>query len=304
VTRAATEGAQPHGPLQGVLAAALTPLCRDGEAIDENAIADLVEFYADAGLDGVMVAGTTGEGLLLSRSERERIGEGFLQASNGRLPITVHAGSMTTAETVALAGHAAASGAVAVAVCAPPFFRLDEASLLAHFQAAADASAPVPFYLYEIQPLTSYPIPVGVVERLRQTAPNLVGMKVSDSTFEELERYLLPGFDILVGAESLLKAGLTAGAVGAISGVAAALPQHVVRGLRDPGDRGSSIGPLRAGLERYPFQSAAKLALVAQNLPLEACVRAPLRALTPAERTELDDWLAGVLVTRSEVAAP
>jgi 4-hydroxy-tetrahydrodipicolinate synthase len=293
-----------RGPLQGVLAAALTPLRNGGDALDQSTIPHLVDFYAEARLDGVMVAGTTGEGLLLSRPERELLSARFLEAGNGRLPVTVHAGCMSTADTVALAVDAAEKGAVAVAVCAPPFFALDEVSLLAHFQAAADACNPLPFYLYEIQPRAGYAIPVAVVERLRDTAENLVGMKVSDSTFEELERYLLPGLDILVGAESLLTAGLTAGAVGAISGVAGALPHHVVHGLRDPGDRGSSVGPLRAGLERYPFHAAAKLALVAQNLALEACVRAPLRQLTPAERTGLEDWLAGVLVSRTEVVAP
>jgi dihydrodipicolinate synthase/N-acetylneuraminate lyase len=292
-----------HGPLSGVLAAAVTPFTAGGEAIDEPAVLELVNFYVAAGLDGTMIAGTTGEGLLLTRTERERLAELFLEAADGRLPVTVHAGALSTGETVALATHAAARGATAVAVGAPPFFNVDDTSLLAHFQAAAEACAPVPFYLYEIRTHAGYAIPVPVVERLRESTTNLVGMKVSDPTMEELERYLLPGFDILVGAESLLTAGLAAGAVGAISGIAAALPQHVVRALSDPNDRGSSVAPLRAGLERYPLQAAAKLALVAQNLAIGASVRAPLRGLSPAERTHLEDWLAGVLIAGEHAPA-
>lgn len=299
-----SEDGRVHGPLQGVLAAAVTPLRDGGALIDEPAVEELVEFYVAAGLSGAMIAGTTGEGLLLSRSERERLSERFIAASRGRLPVLVHAGCLGTAETEALAAHAAEQAAAAVAVGAPPFFSLDEPALVAHFQAAARACAPLPFYLYEIRTHAGYAIPVTVVEHLRESVENLVGMKVSDPTFAELERYLLPGFDILVGAESLLSAGLEAGAVGAISGIAAALPRHVVAALADPSDRGSSVGPLRAGLERYPLHAAAKLALIAQNLAIEDCVRPPLRRLTPAERTRLEDWLAGVLVARSETASP
>ncbi len=251
-----------------------------------------------------MVAGTTGESLLLTRAERERLAARFLEAADGRLPVAVHAGCQTTADTVALARHARDRGAVAVAVAAPPFFAFDGAALIAHFQAAAEVCAPTPFYLYEIRQRTGYPIPVTVVERLLETAPNFVGMKVSDPTIEEVERYLLPDVDVLVGSEALIAEGLARGACGALSGLAGALPRQVVRSVADQSDRGSTLAPLRAGLERYPFHAAGKFALVAQNLPFEPCVRRPLRGLAPAERTELEDWLAGVLMAgRDGVAA-
>lgn len=291
----------PRGPLQGVLAAALTPLRDQGAAIDEQAAEQLAGFYADAGLAGAMIAGTTGEGLLLSRAERECLAERFLEAAEGRLPIAVHAGAQSTGDTVALASHAAEHGAAAVVVCAPPFFALDETSLIAHFQAAAEACAPLPFYLYEIQQRAGYPIPVAVVEALRHRTENLVGIKVSDQTLQELERYLFCDLDILVGAESLLSAGIALGAVGAISALAGALPHHLLHAVEDAG---AAVGPLRSGLERYPFHAAGKLALVAQSLAVEPCVRAPLRQLNPAERTELEDWLTGLLTSRDEVVAP
>ena len=61
----------------------------------------------------------------------------------------MHVGAQTTRDTVALAEHAAEAGADGVAVIAPPYFALDEAELLAHFEAAARACEPLPFYLYE-----------------------------------------------------------------------------------------------------------------------------------------------------------
>src|ERR1041384_2209770 len=120
--------------LRGTLAAALTPLRDDGAALDEEAFRPYAEFLAGAGLDGTLGLGTTGEGILLSAAERRRAAELFLE---GPLPVIVHCGAQTTAETVALAEHAAASGAAGVAVIGPPYYPLDEDALLAHFGGGA-----------------------------------------------------------------------------------------------------------------------------------------------------------------------
>ena len=138
----------------------------------------------------------------------------------------MHAGAQTTADTVALAEHAASIGADAVAVIAPPYFPLDEEELFAHFAAAAAACAPTPFYVYEFEARSGYAIPLAVIERLRERAPNLAGMKVSDSPWEKVEPYLLDGLDVFIGAEALLVQGLAAGAAGAVSGSRVVLPRR------------------------------------------------------------------------------
>jgi dihydrodipicolinate synthase/N-acetylneuraminate lyase len=291
-------GGAPRGPLQGVLAAALTPLDDEGRTLDLDAVTPLVDFYVRSGMAGLFVAGTTGESYLLSLAERTRLVEGFVAAAAGRFPIVAHAGSLGTADTVALAEHAAAAGAACVAVAPPPFFALDDEALEAHFLAVAHACAPLPFYLYEIRQRTGYSIPVRVVQAVREQAANMVGMKVSDPTLEELERYLLPGLDVLVGAEPLIGAGLERGAVGAVSGLAGALPGHVADAVAQPAGRAIGLGAMRAGLERFPFHAAGKLTVIAQGVAIKPWVRGPLRQLTPAERTELEDWLAsGVLAS-------
>src|SRR3954469_20898387 len=132
--------------LRGALAAAVTPLRDEGAALDEEAFRPYLEFLAAAGLDGVLALGTTGEGILLSAAERRRAAELFL---DGPLPVIVHCGAQTTAETLALAEHAAGAGAHGGAVISPPYYALDDESLLAHLAAAAHSCAPVPFYVYE-----------------------------------------------------------------------------------------------------------------------------------------------------------
>src|ERR1051326_6743455 len=122
--------------LRGALAAALTPLRDEGAALDEEAFRPYLDFLAEGGLDGAPALGTTGEGILLSAAERRRAAELFL---DGPLPVIVHCGAQTTAESAALAEQAGASGAAGVAVIGPPYYAYDEEALFAHFSAAARA---------------------------------------------------------------------------------------------------------------------------------------------------------------------
>lgn len=264
------------------IAAALTPLRDGGTALDLAALAPYLAFLADGGVDGILLLGTTGEGMNLSLDERRAALE---HAASGPLPVIAHCGAQTTAATVALAEHAAATGVEGVAVIAPPYFPLDEDELLAHFTAAAQACAPTPFYAYELERASGYAIPPSVVERLRERADNLVGMKVSDAPFAKVAPYLLDGLDVLIGAEALIGEGLAAGAAGAVSGLAAAFPEVVVEAVRS-GDS-TAAGELRAKVERFPRHAALKEVVRSKGVPLAADVRRPLRPLTPAERDEL-----------------
>jgi dihydrodipicolinate synthase/N-acetylneuraminate lyase len=278
--------------IRGALAAALTPLRDGGDALDEDAFAPYLDFLVEGALDGILALGTTGEGILLSVAERKRVAELFLAASAGRLQVAVHCGAQTTADTVALAEHAAAAGADGVAVIGPPYFRLDAEALLRHFRRAAEACAPTPFYLYEFEASSGYAIPLEVVERLRQEVPNLAGLKVSDSPFEKLRPYLVEGLDVFVGAEALLADGLAAGAVGAVSGLAAAFPAEVAAVVRSPSPEGAAqLGELRAQIERVPRHAALKLVVGRRGIPVGEVVRGPLRGLTSSEHADLLEWL-------------
>jgi dihydrodipicolinate synthase/N-acetylneuraminate lyase len=268
--------------LRGALAAAVTPL-RNG-VFDAAAVVPYLEFLAGHGLDGVLVLGTTGEGVLFSPDERRDIAAAFVEAAQGKLQVAIHCGAQTTRETADLAEHAAAVGADAVAVIGPPYFALDEDELLAHFETSARACASVPFYLYEFEARSGYAIPLAVIERLRERAPNLAGMKVSDSPWERLEPYLVKGLDVFVGPEALLERGLAAGATGAVSGLAGSFPDAVVPLVREPTpEAGQKATALRAELQRFPFHAASKAALGFRGVAVGPDVRAPLRGLTDAE---------------------
>jgi dihydrodipicolinate synthase/N-acetylneuraminate lyase len=264
------------------IAAALTPLRAGGSELDPDALLPYLDYLHDGGVDGVLVLGTTGEGISLTVSERKHVLE---RAVGGPLPVLAHCGAQTTGDTVALAAHAAEAGAAGVAVIAPPYYRVDDMALHAHFAAAAAACAPLPFYVYEFELTSGYAVPVPVVERLRETNDNLRGLKVSDAPFEKVRPYLLEGLEVFIGAEALIGEGLVAGAAGCVSGLAAAFPE-VVSDAVQSGDS-TRAGELRALLERYPRHAALKAVVRSRGVPLREDVRGPLRRLTDEERAGL-----------------
>ena len=275
--------------LRGALAAALTPLRDAGEALDEEAFGPYVDFLAAGDVDGLLALGTTGEGFLLPIEQRMRAAQLFVEAASGRLLVAVHCGAQSTWDTVELAAHAAELGVAGVAVMPPPYFTLDEAELFAHLAAAARACDPTAFYVYEFAARSGYAVPPAVLERLRDAAPNFRGLKVSDTPWESFKPYLIEGLDIFVGPESLLPQGLAGGAVGAVSALASAFPELVAAAVRGQG--AADLGSVRAALERFPFQAAAKFVVARRGVPLGPDVRRPLRTLTDAEQKELEQWL-------------
>ena len=282
--------------LRGTFAAALTPLIGGGATIDAEAFGPYVDFLAAHSLDGILACGTTGEGVLFDVDERKRIAELFMEAAGARLQVAVHCGAQSTADTVALAEHAAAAGADAVAVIAPPYFALDPDELFEHFAAAAQACDPLPFYVYEFAARVGYAVPLEVIARLREQTSNLAGLKVSDTPWEKFEPYLIEGLDIFVGPEALIPQGLAGGAVGAVSGLASCFPDAVVALTRDPTpEAGARVGALRASLQKLPFHAAAKMVLGLRGVPVRGTVRPPLRGLHDAERDEVErivsEWL-------------
>jgi dihydrodipicolinate synthase/N-acetylneuraminate lyase len=279
--------------LKGAIAAAVTPLRDAGEALDEDAFGPYVDFLAAGGVDGVLALGTTGEGFLLPVEQRLRAAQLFVEAAGDRLAVAVHAGAQSTWDTVELAAHAADLGAAAVAVMGPPYFPLDEAELLAHFAAAARACDPTPFYVYEFAARSGYAVPLAVVERLRETAPNFRGLKVSDVPWDRFEPYLVEGLDVFVGPEALIAEGMAAGAVGAVSALASAFPELVTAAVREP--TSASLGAVREAVQRFPFQSALKAVVARRGVALQPDVRRPLRTLTENERAELETWLESSL---------
>jgi dihydrodipicolinate synthase/N-acetylneuraminate lyase len=261
--------------LRGTIAAAFTPLQDGGSAVDADSIERYVDFLEAGGVDGILALGSAGEGILLDRAEREFVAERYREATSGRLSLAIHAGAVSTALTAALAEHAASIGADAVAVIAPPYYHYSDDELVEHFAAAAAACFPVPFYVYEYVARSGYAIPVAVIERLRDRAQNLRGMKVSDTPFEAVTPYLLDGLDVFIGFDSLIPEGLEHGAIGAVSGLAAIIPEFVCDLVRSPSAAKAAIAAERIAAYEPRLIERGKAELAELGI-MRSDVRAPL----------------------------
>jgi dihydrodipicolinate synthase/N-acetylneuraminate lyase len=170
---------------------------------------------------------------------------------------------------------------------------LDEDALAAHFVAAAAAAAPLPFFIYAFAARSGYPVPVDVVSRVREAAPNLVGLKVSESPLERVQPYLALDLPVLVGSEPLIPPAVARGAAGSVSGLAAAFPDVVREALDRPDATAEGrLTALRSAMEAQPFIASAKHLLARRGVPVRPDMRAPMRPLTPGEASALDSRLA------------
>jgi len=158
--------------------------------------------------------------------------------------------------------------------------------------AAAEACAPLPFYVYEFAATAGYAFDPSMLARLREEAENVTGMKVSDMPWTAFERYFLDGFDVFVGPESLIHLGREAGAVGAVSALASAFPADVAAVVREPTEAGAArLAELRQKVESFPRQAALKRVVGRRGIPVGPHVRPPLRDLDDAEQAALEAWL-------------
>ena len=162
--------------------------------------------------------------------------------------------------------------------------------------AAAEACAPLPFYIYAFTARSGYPIPLAVIEQMRERVSNLQGLKVSEAPWERFEPYLIDGLDIFVGPESLIAQGLARGAVGAISALASAFPELVVEAVRSGTPEATERAKAaRMTVERFPMPSALKTVCAHRGVDIRNDVRAPIRALDRHEREALESAVDGLL---------
>lgn len=131
---------------QGYWPAAPTPFDAAG-ALDQDALVELIELYLAAGVDGILINGSTGEWFSQSPDERRRVTEVAVRAASGRTPIVIGVSAYTAAESCALAVHAARVGADGVLATPPPYVHPSSAETL-EFYRTVTAATDLPFMVY------------------------------------------------------------------------------------------------------------------------------------------------------------
>ena len=224
--------------LEGIFVPNVTPFDERGE-IEFGALADLVEFWLEAGVSGLVVNASTGEGPLLSREEKRVLIEFVKEKVDGRGMVIAGTGAIGTRETIELTRDARDLGADAALVTTPFFFKPTEEELLDHF-IALDAAVDLPFILYNVPKFTGYTVAPRLVDRISRECANMVGIKDSSGNpgaMAENIRLFGDRVSVLSGAADMTLPTLGLGGRGAILAVANFIPEVCV-GLHGAARRG------------------------------------------------------------------
>ncbi len=211
----------------GVLTALVTPM-REGR-LDTGALTELVEWQLEAGVDGLVPCGTTGEAGTLSFDERVRVIETTVKAAGGRVPVVAGAGSNSTAVTLELSRAALDAGADGLLLVCPFYNKPTQGGLLAHFETVlAEGEAPV--LLYNIPGRTGVDLQVSTFSKLAEH-PRIVGIKDATGSITraaQLVREVGDRAAVLAGDDPLYLPILAVGGRGIVSASACVAPEQMV----------------------------------------------------------------------------
>jgi 4-hydroxy-tetrahydrodipicolinate synthase len=163
-----------NAPFGRLLTAMVTPFTADG-ALDLNAAAALATYLVDAGNDGLVVSGTTGESPTTSDDEQDALLRAVVDAVGDRAHVVAGVGTNNTSHTIELARHAEKAGAAGVLVVTPYYSKPPQAGIANHFRMVADSTG-LPVMLYDIPGRSVVPIETQTLIALADH-PRIVAVK-------------------------------------------------------------------------------------------------------------------------------
>lgn len=275
----------------GVHVASITPFTAAG-AVDAPVFARLLAHFEAHGAQGVVVAGSTGEGPSLSTPEKVQLYE-LAAASKGTLQITAGILVCSLDEALYLARQAHKAGCDAIMVAPPFYYPASQEGLITFYRAILDASR-LPVVLYNIPQRTRVKITPALVDALIDH-PNLIGIKDSSGSPRALAQFAryTPRLRLWVGEEKLFTRCLQRGGAGTISGLANVYLPRLVR-LYEAFLHGEDCSGLQTlvdtaadAVDAFPAPANFKHLLTHFGFP-PSPTRPPVAELTDAQRQALN----------------
>lgn len=289
--------------LKGVIPAILTPFDEDYE-IDERAFEELCDYLIDKKVGGLFVAGTTGEGPLLSLEERARLFKIAVRVSKGRVPIIAHVGSISFRETVTLIKSAVEAKIDAIAIVSPYYYRLDEKAIEEYYLRLLDKTDGLPVFLYNIPGLTNNSITPDLVQKLFNQG-KINGVKDSSGNITVIKSFIdiSPEFQVVSGTDELFLLALTLGAVGAVSSTSNVFPEifnniynaFINKNLDLAVENQRKLNELCKVFQYGRFISSYKYALSLRGVNISSRVRSPQRELTEEEKDIIEESIKNLI---------
>lgn len=211
----------------GCATALITPFTHD--TVDYNAFKVLIDSQMEAGIDAIVVCGTTGEAATMSYAEKMRTLETAVRHVDGRIPVIAGTGANSTETAIALSRDAERIGADALLVVTPYYNKATQSGLILHYETIAN-SVNKPVILYNVPSRTGVSCTAETYATL-STHPNIVGVKEASGNLSLVQktRELCPDdFYIWSGNDDETAPIMLLGGAGVISVVSNVAPKEMV----------------------------------------------------------------------------
>ncbi|GAB88847.1 4-hydroxy-tetrahydrodipicolinate synthase [Gordonia rhizosphera] len=293
--------------LRGVLTALTTPFDAD-ENIDTARLKRIVDRSIDAGVNGVVAGGSTGEFASMSHDERRELVDTVVAHTAGRVPVIAQTGATTTREAITLSRAAQASGADVLMLVTPYYESLSLDETVAYIKDVAGA-VDLPVMLYNIPAATGVNLDATTAAGLAREVGNIRYIKDSSANWEQALQLIHHHSDVLgtfIGWDSYLYSALVEGAAGVMAGAANVVPNEIVAVYRAiaAGDLDGALAqwrrlyPVIDALISVPFISAVKAGLRILGEP----VGSPRKPVSDLNAEELAGVEAALAALRREAA--
>lgn len=217
---------------KGSLVALITPMLSTG-TVDYEKLKKLIEFHIEAGSNGLVIAGTTGESATLTMPEHSELIKRSVDMIDGRIAMMAGTGANSTAEAIELTKGAKESGAEACLLVTPYYNKPTQEGLYQHHKAIADA-VDIDQYLYNVPSRTAVDMQPETVQRLAQIK-QVVGLKEATGDLEKLrqiQKLVAEDFVLLCGEDSATRQFILQGGDGCISVTANVAPAKMSKMCR------------------------------------------------------------------------
>jgi 4-hydroxy-tetrahydrodipicolinate synthase len=212
--------------LQGTGVALVTPFTKENN-VDLPALGKLLEHVIAGGVEFLVVFGTTGEPITLTKDEKSQILDFVFTKVNKRIPIVVGCGGNNTSEVVEAASQIDASKFDAILTVVPYYNKPNQRGMFEHYKAVAEAST-VPVLAYNVPSRTGCNLNADTVIKIANEIPNIIGLKEASPSVEQftyIKKGIPKDFVLLSGDDSLVLPHMSLGSAGAISVTANAMPR-------------------------------------------------------------------------------
>ena len=279
---------------RGAATALITPMTAEG--VDYPSLGRLIDWQIEAGIDALVIAGTSGEGSTLTDEEHRAVVKYSVERAAGRVPIIAGTGSNDTAYAIDLSKACCDVGADALLVVTPYYNKATQNGLVTMYYQIADA-VDKPVILYNVPSRTGVNIEPATYKKLAEH-PNIVGIKEANSNISKIaETAAVAGdmLDLYSGNDDQIVPLLSLGGLGVISVLSNLLPAETSLMVKKY-LAGDTAGALKMQLEYLPLINAlfsevnpipVKAAMAAMGY-CEDYVRLPLTPMEPAHWEKLE----------------